>query len=586
MNKFYENQINQKDLILLRNPNIGMKKKKKNNNEINNIVVGSNNGKILNSRINLYYSHINNNNLTYHKNKIVKIKLHNDIPENSEYEKEKKEILCSEKENSLKYKMKKYLNHFRKLTTEIKGFNYKCNIENSTTEHNLTLKNMNPRKKMVVIKNKLFLKCKDNNKLKKIKNIKCKDLDLNSNNNLKTKIHCRNNNSEILPNATFKKYWQIKNNTTETEPNKNISLNKFNYLNNNKKKLKKEKLSLINKNVHYNKNHILNLKNKSEEYEEDSNFLKTELIDNLTKQKEFEKNQNVLTTYDLSNNHNLNLQKFFKENKNHFHLQNKSEKYNYNNSKIYKSLQKYFSLSPNDLNRKFKVKLTENNRNDNNYNKIKINKKDVRNFVSPENVKIAKIKYNNKIFKNKLQTTKDVNNNLIKTLFIKKSNKDSYRLHFLNKNKIIGLNLNKYSRNENNKQQVTLNIKENPNKRNFNFIRGSKSMSLNTLQELNDYIGPNQYRKIIIPTNKSKIINLISENKHRDITRKRDIYKTEEIEKNREYHLKIKNREIKSSEDYYNKKEFDKLVLSGEKKSKYYKMRNILYETAFKKCTY
>ena len=111
-------------------------------------------------------------------------------------------------------------------------------------------------------------------------------------------------------------------------------------------------------------------------------------------------------------------------------------------------------------------------------------------------------------------------------------------------------------------------------------------MSLNTLQELNDYIGPNQYRKIIIPTNKSKIINLISENKHRDITRKRDIYKTEEIEKNREYHLKIKNREIKSSEDYYNKKEFDKLVLSGEKKSKYYKMRNILYETAFKKCTY
>ena len=35
-------------------------------------------------------------------------------------------------------------------------------------------------------------------------------------------------------------------------------------------------------------------------------------------------------------------------------------------------------------------------------------------------------------------------------------------------------------------------------------------------------------------------------------------------------------------EDYYKKKDFDKLILSGEKKSKYYNMRNLLYNSVFK----
>lgn len=56
---------------------------------------------------------------------------------------------------------------------------------------------------------------------------------------------------------------------------------------------------------------------------------------------------------------------------------------------------------------------------------------------------------------------------------------------------------------------------------------------------------------------------------------------TEGIKTNNEHYNKLRNRTNKTPDDYFNKKDFDKLILSGDKKSKYYKMRNLLYESVF-----
>ena len=58
-----------------------------------------------------------------------------------------------------------------------------------------------------------------------------------------------------------------------------------------------------------------------------------------------------------------------------------------------------------------------------------------------------------------------------------------------------------------------------------------------------------------------------------------------ENKRNIEYYSQTKNRELKDFDEYY-KKNLDRIVLSSEKKSKYNKLKNEIYDKAFKPCEY
>ena len=132
-------------------------------------------------------------------------------------------------------------------------------------------------------------------------------------------------------------------------------------------------------------------------------------------------------------------------------------------------------------------------------------------------------------------------------------------------------------------ESIRLNTIDLNNKSKFQISHIPKSKSLNILNELDDYIGPNQYECIEIPNDEKKITKMIAEKKENDINKKRIRFKTEETKINNEFISKIRNRHLKCSEDYYNDNYFKKLVLSGEKTSKFFLMKNSLYESAFKK---
>ena len=106
------------------------------------------------------------------------------------------------------------------------------------------------------------------------------------------------------------------------------------------------------------------------------------------------------------------------------------------------------------------------------------------------------------------------------------------------------------------------------------------------MHELDDYIGPNQYNDVFIPDNNRKVMRMISEEKERTLNKIKNAFKFNEMRRNHEYYSQTKRREIKDLDDYYHKKDFDKLILSSEKKSKYFNLKDRLYYVAFKPFKY
>ena len=135
--------------------------------------------------------------------------------------------------------------------------------------------------------------------------------------------------------------------------------------------------------------------------------------------------------------------------------------------------------------------------------------------------------------------------------------------------------------------QTKIQPQSSTNNKNLTLSYTMKFKSLSKLHELDDYIGPNQYSSIIIPSNNKKRVNrMISEEKERTLRKLRNEFKFFENKRNNEYYSQTKNREINDLDDYYNKKGLDKIILSSEKKSKYNKIKNRIYNNAFKSCKY
>ena len=376
-----------------------------------------------------------------------------------------------------------------------------------------------------------------------------------------------------------------------TEVNTINKINNFKYIKNNTHKLisiKKEKESLINNNckqkLHFIKKH--NQKNK-----EFDTFIKIDLIKNITNQKKLDKDKNELLRskiiFKFSNKKDNNISSGYSRlNKKINHVPVKSLNYNNNHSELQKSLQKYFSLTPKNL----KGKISSKEKNDDKkknifYNKIKLKENVAKNFYINEkqiklinkNIKKGKDKIT-KFKKKSFQLTFN-NSNLIKSsdLHWNYINK----IGFENEKNILNINKNNYKENKN-KHKKTITTEQNFINYKCSFLKhSSKSKSLNIVYNLDDYIGPNQYDNMIIPNHRRTVNQRLSSEKEKENKEFKKIFNTEGIKNSIEYYDKLKRRTNKTPDEYYNKKDLDKLVLSGEKNSQNYKIRNLLYNSVF-----
>ena len=323
------------------------------------------------------------------------------------------------------------------------------------------------------------------------------------------------------------------------------------------------------------------------------NYLKVEIVQNIKKQKEIENSKNCLfkkkSLYNSPKNKNINLKEYFQLKQNG-HKLGKSLNYNHNHSKLQKSLQKYFSLTANDLIEKNKsIKLTNNKDNKDYFPKNKkILKREAyinnsTNIGTMRKINIVKTKAPNKILRFKKKSSElNFEYNKIKNPQIA-SNHRVYLTKYKNIKNIMNFSQNNYIKTENTKFDKSMKNNHISRNKKLSFNHNPKSQSLNMLYTLDDYIGYNQYQDVIIPDNKREIIKRISIEKEKEMKKIKQIFNHEENNNNINYNIsKFENREIKIFEDYYNKKAFDKLILSGEKKSKNFKTRNLLYKKAFK----
>lgn len=376
-----------------------------------------------------------------------------------------------------------------------------------------------------------------------------------------------------------------------TEVNKINKINNFKYIKNKTHKLisiKKPKESLINNNckqkLHFIKKH--NQKNK-----EFDTFIKIDLIKNITNQKKLDKDKNellrskIIFKFSKRKDNNISID-YSKLNKKINHVPVKSLNYNNNHSELQKSLQKYFSLTPKNL----KGKISSKEKNDDKkknifYNKIKLKENVAKNFYINEkqiklinkNIKKGKDKIT-KFKKKSFQLTFN-NSNLIKSsdLHWNYINK----IGFENEKNILNSNKNNYKENKN-KHKKTITTEQNFINYKCSFLKhSSKSKSLNIVYNLDDYIGPNQYDNMIIPNHRRTVNQRLSSEKEKENKEIKKIFNTEGIKNSIEYYDKLKRRTNKTPDEYYNKKDLDKLVLSGEKNSQNYKIRNLLYNSVF-----
>ena len=376
-----------------------------------------------------------------------------------------------------------------------------------------------------------------------------------------------------------------------TEVNTINKINNFKYIKNNTHKLisiKKPKELLINNNckqkLHFIKKH--NQKNK-----EFDTFIKIDLIKNITNQKKLDKDKNellrskIIFKFSKRKDNNISID-YSKLNKKINHVPVKSLNYNNNHSELQKSLQKYFSLTPKNLKGKISSKEKKDDKKKNIfYNKIKLKENVAKNFYINEkqiklinkNIKKGKDKIT-KLKKKSFQLTFN-NSNLIKSsdLHWNYINK----IGFENEKNILNINKNNYKENKN-KHKKTITTEQNFINYKCSFLKhSSKSKSLNIVYNLDDYIGPNQYDNMIIPNHRRTVNQRLSTEKEKENKEFKKIFNTEGIKNSIEYYDKLKRRTNKTPDEYYNKKDLDKLVLSGEKNSQNYKIRNLLYNSVF-----
>ena len=498
--------------------------------------------KSINSKKKLEYVYNKNNKLIFRHALEKTNKNSNDSLE--KFKNKEQELLTLENEGMSLIKRKSYLNYDRKLMKDVETFTkYKREKENNKTVENMLLdKNLKNSRKNANSQDYSFI----------INNFKIKKSNTKIYKYFKIQTHLKNTKSAFNDIDNIKLTKDIKINLTETDNNKN----KFDYIKNK-----------TNKPI---------IKIEQNKFEKEKNYLVGDEI----KLKFFKKNVPEL----------LNA---FKLSKIISHKKSFSSKYNYNHSETQNSLRKYFSLAPKDIDEKNKSKQAINYKDKIKYNKNKnslfLNQNSKLNKDFYRKIKIIKINRNNIFkFKKKLSSTNDINKNLIKPLSILNyyESKDAFNCKKQRNKKINCIDGKNNSRKGNHKKYITFSSKDFINNKKFSFSHISKNESLNLLHNLDDYIGPNQYEKIIIPNNKSKIMKKISERRKRVTNKKISIFKSEENKRNNEYYTKMKNLELTRGGEYYNSKDFDKLILSGEKNSKYFKMRKILYDSAFKKCKY
>ena len=376
-----------------------------------------------------------------------------------------------------------------------------------------------------------------------------------------------------------------------TEVNKINKINNFKYIKNKTHKLisiKKPKESLINNNC---KQKLHFIKKHKQQHKEFDTLIKIDMIKNITNQKKLDKDKNellrskIIFKFSKRKDNNISID-YSKLNKKINHVPVKSLNYNNNHSELQKSLQKYFSLTPKNL----KGKISSKEKNDDKkknifYNKIKLKENVAKNFYINEkqiklinkNIKKGKDKIT-KFKKKSFQLTFN-NSNLIKSsdLHWNYINK----IGFENEKNILNSNKNNYKENKN-KHKKTITTEQNFINYKCSFLKhSSKSKSLNIVYNLDDYIGPNQYDNMIIPNHRRTVNQRLSSEKEKENKEFKKIFNTEGIKNSIEYYDKLKRRTNKTPDEYYNKKDLDKLVLSGEKNSQNYKIRNLLYNSVF-----
>ena len=537
---------------------------------------------------------IKNNNILYNKAIEKNIKNNNDILKTSKNKYRRRELLTLENDDISKIKLNRYLNHLRKITTEIGNSNkYKIDREKGNKKENFIVdNNIILNKNIYPYNKKCLIKGKGIHKIITANNFKKKEKFINNYKTFKISTHIRSSKSELTRLDKIKFYKGINNSLTETNKNKN----NLDYLKNKNNKLKlinDAKISLINGNdISDNKNNFL-LKNQvNKDYE---NLKKKELNENIKNNKELEHdkfnwigNKKRIKLFKINKS---NLKEVFQPNKKIFHKKVNSVKYYHNHSELKSRLQKYFSLTPNDLFIPNKSKLEIEDYNKINYkfnnNSITFSKNNRSNKVLTRKIKIIKVEKSKNIFQFKKKFN-NTNNNPIKSLNIQETDNSIDKLNYKTQNNRKLSNENKKNNlGMNDNKSIRLNTIELNNKSKFQNSHIPKSKSLNIWNELDDYIGPNQYSSIIIPSNNKKRVNrMISEEKERTLRKLRNEFKFFENKRNNEYYSQTKNREINDLDDYYNKKGLDKIILSSEKKSKYNKIKNRIYNNAFKSCKY
>ena len=503
----------------------------------------------------------------------------------------KKELLSYAEENKQKVKKNKYLNINNQFSPIVKDFHKIENIKKfddsiikqkyhypiNKTKSNFILIKRNGAFQLIEVKSNNKIKTNINNKNEKRNQLKIIGKESEKNDKLNNEYGKKIND-------------KLKYNIIEFGRNKKLNIHK--YIENKNIKLKSnenKKTSLINGN---NKQLLFIHMRQNQDTQELENFHKTENFDDTINKKLFEKDNKTKLLdnkikFKISKRLNNNSIECFKLDKKIRHVPVKSLNYNNNHSEIKKTLQKYFSLIPRDLIGKNSSKENKDNKKENlYYNKINTNENESKN-ISLNDMQIKRINYkknkraNHKVIKFKkksIQINFD-NNNLIKSSDLNGNYKN--KLTFENEKNILNTNKNYLI---NNKIIHKKTISANPNYMNYKSLflkHNSKSMSLNLVNNLDDYIGPNQYDNIIIPNHTRTINQRISSEKEKEKKEFNKLLNTEGIKTNNEHYNKLRNRTNKTPDDYFNKKDFDKLILSGDKKSKYYKMRNLLYESVF-----
>ena len=522
--------------------------------------------------------------------------------------------------------------------------NISCNINKSVNNLNqlLSLKNKNDQKsiqkeksnhKIYKIRKVEYNNCQNISNLKNnshINNIKS-DFELNGRSEVSTN-YCSISTSEIYPKLKYKR--KIKNN----------KMKELNFLKNKKKAillLEMEKQKIMDENFKNYQKYLSIIQKQKKEFDEYDKYLKKGFDNTQKTEKKFEaiKNNprkkgtksyfNILKNQNFSNS----LQNIKQENK----LANNNF-INYNESTlINKSIQKYFLINEDysenkaSKNKKNNVNRTlENKTLDNNLNskeKVKVNKSSNKQQIKLNiNViqKFKKLKLKNKnkednnnkhekFIKRRILTNISAfsDNNTKKRLKMIKKDKNFEKDFILNKkkNNETDFHQNKFvvnnqilhdeidkrlilkkirkKNNENSEKDLKIKIRNLSNNiKTSNSYNILETKSLKKLHELDDYIGPNQYCDVLIPDNNRKVMRMISEEKERTLNKLKNAFKFNETRRNHDYYSQTKNREIKDLDDYYQKKDFDKLTLSSEKKSKYFNLKDRLYYAAFKPCKY